>query len=63
MTQNKIDPQTALLLAGMFVVVWVLWDTPIVYPIKIFVVTLHELGHAMATLLTGGEVLSIQLFP
>ena len=63
MTQNKIDPQTALLLAGMFVVVWVLWDTPIVYPIKIFVVTLHELGHATATLLTGGEVLSIQLFP
>ncbi len=47
----------------MFVVVWVLWDTPIVYPIKVFVVCLHELGHAAAALLTGGQVVSIQIFP
>jgi hypothetical protein len=47
----------------MFVIVWVLWETPIVYPIKIFVVTLHELGHALAAIVTGGEVLAIQIFP
>ncbi len=62
-TRQEIDPKTTLSLIGMFVVVWVLWDTPIVYPIKIFVVCLHELGHAAAALLTGGEVVSIQVFP
>jgi hypothetical protein len=39
------------------------WDTPFVYPIKIFVVCLHELGHAVAALVTGGQVVSIQIFP
>jgi hypothetical protein len=52
-----------MILTVMFIAVWVLWDTPIVYPIKIFVVCLHELGHALAALLTGGQVVSIQLFP
>jgi hypothetical protein len=59
----RIDVKSALILAAIFVVVWVLWDTPIVYPIKIFVVCLHELGHAVAALLTGGQVVSIQIFP
>jgi membrane-associated HD superfamily phosphohydrolase len=40
-----------------------MWDTPVVYPIKIFVVCLHELAHALAALLTGGQVASIQIFP
>ena len=63
MNQNRIDPWATLILIGMFVIVWVLWDTPIVYPIKIFVVTLHELGHATAAIVTGGEVVAIQIFP
>ena len=52
-----------MILAALFVAVWVGWDTPLVYPIKIFVVFLHELGHALAALLTGGQVVSIQIFP
>ena len=61
--QPRIDVKAGLILAVMFIAVWILWDTPIVYPIKIFVVCLHELGHALAAWLTGGQVVSIQIFP
>ena len=33
-----------------------LWHSPLLLPIKLFVVLLHELGHAAAALLTGGSV-------
>lgn len=61
--RHRIDLKAGLIIAALFVAVWVLWDTPVVYPIKIFVVCLHELAHALAALLTGGQVLSIQIFP
>lgn len=44
-----------------FVALWLLWDTPVVYPIKIFVVLLHEASHAAALLATGGAVDRITL--
>lgn len=62
-TRQQIDIKAGLILAALFVAVWILWETPVVYPIKIFVVCLHELGHALAALLTGGQVVSIQIFP
>jgi len=62
-TRQQIDIKAVLILAVLFIAVWVGWDTPFVYPIKIFVVFLHELGHALAALLTGGQVVSIQIFP
>jgi Peptidase M50B-like len=37
------------------------WDTPILTPLKILVVFLHEGSHALATLLTGGSVLAMHL--
>ena len=46
-----------------FTGLWFLWDTPIVYPLKIFVVLLHELSHAIAVWLTGGAVNQITLDP
>lgn len=46
-----------------FTGLWFLWDTPIVYPLKIFVVLLHELSHAMAVWATGGTVDQITLDP
>jgi hypothetical protein len=39
----------------------VLWETPVVFPLKIFVVFLHELCHGLAALLTGGSVIRIEL--
>lgn len=49
--------------AAFFVALWFLWNTPVVYPLKIFVVLLHEVSHAAALLATGGTVHRITLDP
>jgi hypothetical protein len=46
-----------------FGVLWFLWDSVVVYPLKIFVVLLHEVSHAAALLATGGVVDRITLDP
>lgn len=46
-----------------FAALWFLWDTPLVYPLKIFVVLLHEVSHAMAVVATGGDLDRITLNP
>lgn len=46
-----------------FGVLWSLWDTALIYPLKIFVVFLHEVSHAMAAVATGGSVERILLDP
>lgn len=48
------------LLALMLVVI-ALWQTPVVLPLKILVVFLHELSHALAAWLTGGSVEQISI--
>jgi hypothetical protein len=40
---------------------YVLWDTPLVYPLKIFVVFLHEISHGLAAVATGGSIERIEL--
>ncbi len=40
-----------------------LWLTPFLHPLKIFVVFIHETGHALATVLTGGRVVSMVVTP
>ncbi len=47
--------------AVYFAAIWFLWDTPVVYPLKIFVVLLHEVSHAMAAVATGGSIQRIEL--
>lgn len=42
---------------------WGLWSTPLVQPLQIFVVLLHELSHAAAAVATGGRVVSIVVDP
>jgi hypothetical protein len=49
--------------AVYFGALWLLWDTPVVYPLKIFVVLLHEVSHAIAAAATGGAVQHITLDP
>ncbi|MDX8350021.1 M50 family metallopeptidase [Cognatiyoonia sp. IB215446] len=43
------------------VLVFALWQTPVVIPLKILIVFFHELSHAAATILTGGEVISLSV--
>jgi hypothetical protein len=47
--------------AVYFAALWFLWDTPVVYPLKIFVVLLHEVSHAVAAVATGGSIQRIEL--
>jgi hypothetical protein len=55
--------RTRLLLgiAAFYTLLWLLWLTPVVFPLKIFVVLLHEISHALAALASGGAVERIVL--
>ena len=44
-----------------FTALWLLWDTPVVYPLKVFVVMLHEVSHGIAAVATGGAIRNIQI--
>ena len=37
-------------------VAWYFWDSPALLPLKLFVVMVHETGHAAATMAVGGRV-------
>lgn len=43
-------------LLALTLVIFALWQTPLVAPLKILVVFFHEFAHALATWLTGGVV-------
>ena len=63
---NDTTTRKLKFLAGFalyFGVLWFLWDTPVVYPLKIFVVLLHEMSHALVAVATGGSIDRIVLDP
>jgi hypothetical protein len=63
---NKRSKRKLRFLAGFtlfFAALWLLWETPFVYPLKIFVVLLHEVSHAMVAVATGGSIDRITLDP
>lgn len=63
---EEITKRRVRFLAGFalyFVALWFLWNTPIVYPLKLFVVLLHEISHGIAAVSTGGAIQSIVLSP
>ncbi|MGQ0507638.1 MAG: M50 family metallopeptidase [Myxococcaceae bacterium] len=43
-------------LVGCVLLGIVLWDHPALWPLKLLVVMMHETGHALASLIVGGEV-------
>ncbi|GEM_PF-120026 len=55
--------KSILILLGMVALAYFLWDTPLLYPLKLFVVILHEMSHGIAALMTGGRILEIQIDP
>lgn len=59
-------PQITLLLVATIITV-ALWFIPfadyLVYPIRLFVTFVHEGGHALAAVLTGGSVQSLTVSP
>jgi hypothetical protein len=50
-------------LAAIIIAVFLLWTTPVMIPLKILVVFLHELSHAMTAVFTGGDIISISVSP
>ncbi len=50
-------------LIALMALVVALWQTPVILPLKLLVVFLHELSHGGAALLTGGEIVSMTLSP
>jgi hypothetical protein len=39
--------------------IFILWNTPILYPLKLLVVFFHESSHALATIFSGGKVVQL----
>jgi len=50
-----------LIIIGSILLSLFLWDTIIILPIKLFVVLLHEISHAIAAILSGGSVISLKI--
>ncbi len=61
MGRRTIDWTAAAVMAATVAAVVLLWDTPVVYPLKLLVVFLHEISHGLAAVLTGGRIIEIQL--
>ena len=57
----KLNVPRVLLLALCLGVALVFWDSPLLLPLKLLVVTMHETGHALATLLVGGTVQKVTI--
>ena len=45
------------------VLIFLLWNTAIIFPVKLWSVLIHEIGHALAAILTGGSVSYIEVGP
>lgn len=58
-TQRRLKFLAAF--AVYFIALWFLWNTPVVYPLKVLVVLLHEISHGIAAIATGGSIQRIEL--
>lgn len=58
---KNIDLQTLGILSAMFLFAMIFWNSLLIYPIKLFVVILHEFSHGLAAVLTGGKIVKIEV--
>lgn len=56
-----IHGSRVLILILLVVLLVFFWNSPVLVPVKVFVVYLHEISHALAAYLTGGEVLALSV--
>jgi hypothetical protein len=62
---QPLDRRLALGMAfGAFGIVFVLWQTEsaVLFPFRLMVTFVHEMGHGLAAVLTGGQFLSFHVF-
>ncbi|MCB0753633.1 MAG: M50 family metallopeptidase, partial [Ignavibacteriae bacterium] len=56
-TNRILSPNTELtLISSLLIFTFLFWDSKIVFPIKLFVVLIHEISHVIAAIISGGEV-------
>jgi hypothetical protein len=53
---KRLVPPVVIGLVALF-----FWDSGLVYPLRVFVVFLHEISHGLAAVLTGGRIVAIGL--
>jgi hypothetical protein len=58
---DNVDWKQVAALGALSFAVLILWDTRVLYPLKILVVFFHEMSHGLAAILTGGSVDSIEV--
>ncbi len=59
--QRREDRRKALIVTALtLVVVYIIWNLPafrfVLYPLNLFVTYVHEAGHALAAVVTGGQI-------
>ncbi|MBV1909420.1 MAG: M50 family metallopeptidase [Kangiellaceae bacterium] len=60
MFKSKRTTDIAITLLSI-IAIFFLWNSIVLYPLKILVVFFHESSHAIATLLTGGKIISFEM--
>ena len=50
-------------LLALIAVIFLVWPTPLILPLKLLVIFFHETSHALAAVLTGGQVREMSLNP
>ncbi len=60
---RKTDWKAVATLIGLFLAAAASWNSALLYPLKLFVVLLHETGHGLAAVLTGGHIDRIEINP
>ncbi|MBM4171519.1 MAG: hypothetical protein FJ214_06590, partial [Ignavibacteria bacterium] len=60
---NKKNKQYSELIVLIFLTISAifLWDTIVIYPIKLITVLLHEISHAIAAIFTGGKIVTMNI--
>jgi len=48
-------------LSFVLIISFLFWDTYLVYPIKLFVVLIHEISHVISAILSGGKVIAFNI--
>jgi hypothetical protein len=61
MNSKSIDWNLLGFLGLMLTLLFIFWHTSFVYPVKLFVVLLHEISHGIAAFLTGGSIVRIEI--
>lgn len=59
--QNNQKTTGFVILFTLLIISFFLWDTNFIYPIKLCVVLLHELSHAFAAIISGGNIVEMSI--